>query len=201
MIYFNNENLTPATDCVVIRITDSDTLASQSSGFVIGEESMRNMRVGFAQVLKLGSEAKERTGLSEGSWVYYDKLSTFYHTEPIAVLRYNGLIMETNKEKTKYRALEGRVIVQESKESEDSNNVFVIPTSKEMKIGIIKSITPPFDGTKEVPFSVGDRILLTKDECDELHGFTGDKDLDPSLPIYIYKTENIICKIHEGGLQ
>lgn len=196
MIHFDNENLTPATDCVVIKITDSDTLASQSSGFVIGEESMRNMRVGFAKVLKLGKEAKERTGLSEGSWVYYDKLSTFYHTEPIAVLRYNGLIMETNENKTKYRALEGRVIVQEIQENESSNKLFVIPTSKDMKIGIIKSITPPYDG-KEVPFNVGDKILLTKDECDVLHGFTGDKELDPSLPIYIYKTENIICKIHE----
>ena len=196
MIHFDNENLTPATDCVVIKIVDSDTLASQSSGFVIGEESMRNMRVGFAKVLKIGKEAKERTGLSEGSWVYYDKLSTFYHTEPIAVLRYNGLIMETNETKTKYRALEGRVIVQEIKENDDSDKLFVIPTSKEMKIGIIKSITPPYDG-KEVPFKVGDKILLTKDECDELNGFTGDNELDPSLPIYIYKTDNIICKIHE----
>lgn len=198
MIYFNNENLTPATDCVVIKITDSDTLASQSSGFVISEESLRNMRVGFAQVLRLGKEAKERTGLSEGSWVYYDKLSTFYHTEPVAVLRYNGLIMETNAEKTKYRALEGRVIVQEFKEKEESKSLFVIPTAKEMKVGIIKSITPPYDG-KEIPFSVGDKILLTKDECDELNGFTGDNDLDPTLPIYIYKTENIICKINEDN--
>ena len=196
MIHFDNENLTPATDCVVIKIVDSDTLASQSSGFVIGEESMRNMRVGFAKVLKIGKEAKERTGLSEGSWVYYDKLSTFYHTEPIALLRYNGLIMETNETKTKYRALEGRVIVQEIKENDDSDKLFVIPTSKEMKIGIIKSITPPYDG-KEIPFKVGDKILLTKDECDELNGSTCDKDLDPSLPIYIYKTDNIICKIHE----
>ena len=143
MIHFDNENIVPATDCVVIKIHDSDTLSSKSSGFIIGDDGLRNLRVGFAQIIKIGKEAKERTGLSEGSWVYYDKLSTFYHTEPIAVLRYNGLIMETNEPKTKYRALEGRVIVQEIKENDDSDKLFVIPTSKEMKIGIIKSITPP----------------------------------------------------------
>ena len=36
---------------------------------------------------------------------------------------------------------------------------------------------------------------MTKEERDTLHGFKGDSNLDPSLPIYIYKTEDIICKV------
>jgi hypothetical protein len=38
---------------------------------------------------------------------------------------------------------------------------------------------------------------MTRDECDELHGFKGDGELDPTKPIFIYKTENIICKIND----
>lgn len=198
MIHFDNENIEPASDCVVIRIQDNDTLSTKSSGFVIGDDALRNLRVGFAQILKLGSEARVNTNLKEGDWVFYDTLSTFYHTYPIAVLRYQGLIMESNQEKTKYRAMGGRCIVQEVASTDESKAGFVIPTSDEMKIGVIKSITPPYTATSDsIPFKVGDKVLLTKDERDTLHGFRGDADLDPTKPIHIYKTEHIICKIND----
>lgn len=197
MIHFDNENVVPASDCVVIKIHDSDTLSSKSSGFIIGDDSLRNLRVGFAQIIKIGEEAKKKTGLKEGSWAFYDKLSTFYHTEPVAILRYSGLIMESNAEKTNYRALGGRCIVQEVVEEKESGG-FIIPTSDEMKIGVIKSITPPYEGEDNASnFKVGDKILLTKEECDILHGFKGDSELDPSKPILIYKTDAIICKIND----
>lgn len=54
MIHFDNENVVPASDCVVIKIHDSDTLSSKSSGFIIGDDSLRNLRVGFAQIIKIG---------------------------------------------------------------------------------------------------------------------------------------------------
>ena len=197
MIRFDNENVVPASDCVVIKIHDSDTLSSKSSGFIIGNDSLRNLRVGFAKIIKIGEEAKLKTGLKEGSWTFYDKLSTFYHTEPIAILRYSGLIMESNPEKTKYRAMAGRCIVQEVNK-EDEKGGFIIPTSDEMKIGVIKSITPPYTVNPDAyPFKIGDKILLTKEECDILHGFKGDSELDPSKPILIYKTDSIICKIND----
>lgn len=197
MIHFDNENVVPASDCVVIKIQDSDTLSSKSSGFIIGDDSLRNLRVGFAQIIKIGEEAKLKTGLKEGSWAFYDKLSTFYHTEPVAILRYSGLIMESNLEKTKYRAMAGRCIVQEVGDKGDDSG-FIIPSSDELKIGVIKSITPPYTMNPDAyPFKVGDKILLTKDERDTLNGFKGDKELDPSKPIYIYKTDAIICKIND----
>lgn len=199
MIHFDNENIEPSSDCVVIRIQDNDTLSSKSSGFIIGDDVLRNLRVGFARIVKIGNIAKEKTNLKEGDWVFYDTLSTFYHTQPIAVLRYQGLIMESNPEKTKYRALGGRCIVQEVSSKDETTDPpgFVVPTSDELKIGVIKSITPPYEETEhQTPFKVGDKILLTKDERDTLHGFKGDKDLDPSKPIYIYKTDAIICKIN-----
>lgn len=197
MIYFD-KNCEPANDIVVLKILDNDTLSSKNTGFIIGDESLRNLRVGFAQIIKIGSEAKSKTNLNEGSWVFYDKLATFYHTEPIALMRYNGLIMESNEEKTTYRALGGRCIVQEVKK-EDNSSGFVLSNDEEMKIGVIKSITPPYEGIDNASnFKVGDKVLLTKEESDELHGFKGDATLDPSLPIYIYKTDAIICKINEG---
>ena len=183
MIHFDNENIEPASDCVVIRIKDNDTLSTKSSGFVIGDDALRNLRVGFAQILKIGDKAKSETNLKEGDWAFYDTLSTFYHTQPIAVLRYNGLIMESNPEKTKYRAMGGRCIVQEVNESNNKGSGFVIPTSDEMHIGVIKSITPPYEGAEDnaSKFKVGDKVLLTKDEHDTLHGFKGDSSLDPDL--------------------
>lgn len=196
MIHFDRD-CEPANDIVVLRVIDNDTLSSKNSGFVIGDESLRNLRVGFAKIEKIGSLAKEKTGLDVGSWTFYDKLATFYHTEPIALLRYNALIMESNAEKTMYRALGGRCIVQEVVEEKESGG-FIIPTSDEMKIGVIKSITPPYEGEDNTSnFKVGDKILLTKEECDILHGFKGDSSLDPTKPILIYKTDAIIAKIND----
>ena len=195
MIHFDRD-CEPANDIVVLRIIDNDTLSSKNSGFMIGDESLRNLRVGFAKIEKIGSLAKEKTGLDVGSWVFYDKLATFYHTEPIALLRYNALIMESNEEKSKYRALGGRCIVQEVVEEKESGG-FIIPTSDEMKIGVIKSITPPYEDEDNTSnFKVGDKILLTKEECDILHGFKGDSSLDPSKPILIYKTDAILAKVN-----
>lgn len=198
MIYFDNKNIEPASDCVVIRIKDNDTLSTKSSGFVIGDDTLRNLRVGFAQIVKIGDKAKSETNLKEGDWVFYDTLSTFYHTQPIAVLRYNGLIMESNQEKTKYRAMGGRCIVQEVAASDENKGGFIIPTSDEMHIGVIKSITPPYEGAEDnaSKFKVGDKVLLTKDEHDTLHGFKGDSSLDPTKPILIYKTNAIIAKVN-----
>lgn len=211
MIHFDKD-CEPASDIVVLKVLDNDILSSKDSGFVIADDALRNLRVGLYQVLKLGKKAKSDTGLEIGSYVYADKLASFYHTEPIALMRYNALIMETNADRTSYRALGGRVIVQEVKSDNETSSGFVVPTSNELKIGVIKSITPPYHEKcdcgendecsncsckEELPFKVGDKILLTKDECDTLHGFTGDESLDPSSPIYIYKTESIICKINE----
>ena len=197
MIHFDKD-CEPASDIVVLRIIDNDTLSSKSTGFVIGDDTLRNLRVGFYQILKIGSEAKENTGLDIGSYVFADKLAAFYHTEPICMMRWNALIMESNLEKTKYRAMAGRCIVQEVSSEDESKGGFVIPTSDEMKFGVIKSITPPVTmNPDEYPFKVGDKILLTKDENDTLHGFKGDKDLDPTKPIHIYNTEAIICKLND----
>lgn len=135
--------------------------------------------------------------------MFYDKLATFYHTEPVALIRYNALIMETNAERTAYRAMGGRCIVQEAdkaKTEDKKDTGFIIPDKEdEMRIGVIKSITPPYEGEENNAsgFKVGDKILLTKDERDVLHGFNGDKGLDPSKPIYIYRTNAIICKIND----
>lgn len=197
MIHFEKD-CEPASDIVVLKIIDSDTLSSKDKGFVIGDETLRNLRVGFAQIEKIGSEAKERTGLDVGKFVYYDKLAVFYHTEPIGLVRWNALIMESNLEKTKYKAMAGRCIVQEVDLGNEEAGGFVIPGSDEMHIGVIKSITPPYTVNPEAyPFKVGDKILLTKEERDTLHGFKGDSELDPSKPILIYKTDAIIAKIND----
>lgn len=197
MIHFDKD-CEPASDIVILDIIDNDTLSSKDTGFVVGDDMLRNLRVGFYKVVKLGKEAKEMTGLSEGAYVFADRLASFYHTYPRCAMRYNALIMESNLEKTKYRALGGRCIVQEVSANTETTGGFVIPTSDEMKIGVIKSITPPYTMTSDaIPFKVGDKILLTKEERDTLHGFRGDGELDPTKPIHIYKTEDIICKIND----
>ena len=196
MIHFDKD-CEPANDIVVLKVLDNDTLSSKGSGFIVGDDTLRNLRVGFYQIVKIGSTAKENTGLDVGSYVFADKLASFYHTEPIALMRYNALIMESNAEKTKYRALGGRCIVQEV-DAEKESGGFIIPTSDEMKIGAIKSITPPYEGEDNASnFKVGDKILLTKDEHDTLHGFKGDSSLDPSKPILIYKTDAILAKVND----
>ena len=93
----------------------------------------------------------------------------------------------------------GRCIVQEVTTSDENKAGFIIPTSDEMHIGVIKSITPPYEGAEDntSKFKVGDKILLTKDEHDTLHGFKGDSSLDPTKPILIYKTNAIIAKLND----
>lgn len=198
MIYFDKD-CEPASDIVILDIIDNDTLSSKSTGFVVGDDMLRNLRVGFYKIVKLGKKAKEMTGLSEGAYVFADRLASFYHTYPRCAMRYNALIMESNPEKTKYRAMGGRCIVQEVTASDENKGGFIIPTSDEMHIGVIKSITPPYEGAEDntSKFKVGDKILLTKDEHDTLHGFKGDSSLDPTKPILIYKTNAIIAKVND----
>lgn len=197
MIHFDKDCV-PADDIVVLRIVDNDTLSSKNGGFAIGDDSLRNLRVGFARIERIGKTAHEKTGLEPGSWAFYDKLAVFYHTEPIGLVRWNALIMESNPEKTKYRPMAGRCIVQETGSDSGESGGFVIPTSNELKIGVVKAITPPYEVVQSAyPFKVGDKILLTKDERDELHGFKGDSNLDPTKPILIYKTDAIICKLND----
>lgn len=197
MIYFDKD-CEPASDVVIMDILDNDILSSKNSGFQIGDSELQNLRVGFYKIVKIGEEAMKKTNLKVGSFVFADKLASFYHTYPRVAMRYNALIMETNEDKTSYKALGGRCIVQpESDEKQEGG--FVIPTSTDLKIGVVKSITPPYDGLDATSnIKVGDRILLTKDEHDELHGFNGDSSLDPTKPIYIYKTNAIICKLNDG---
>lgn len=204
MIHFDRE-VSPADDIVVLRVLTADTLADSSSRFQLGKDVLKDLRVGFYQVLKLGREAQERTGLQPGSYVYADSLASFYHTEPIAMMRWNAIILETNRERTELRALAGRALVQPVKEDEKkASGLFAIPTSDELRIGVVKSITPPWrkDGEgrefqPELPFKVGDKVLLTKEERDTLQGFGGSTTIDPTLPIHVYRTESIVCRIED----
>ena len=88
-------------DFVAVRILDNcDELKVGS--IYLPSTSKLNERLARCIVEDVGTNAAEKYGICVGDYVYIDRLSTFAHTAPVALLKYENVIMKTNKDATEF---------------------------------------------------------------------------------------------------
>ena len=117
-----------------------------------------------------------------------DRLSTFAHTYPVALLRYNNIITLTNKEQTEYFPLRNMAFVEPDEKDSVSNvgGIYVCNYDDKLNIGTLTKSN--IDEELNVPFKVGDKVLLTKGaDAIEMNNIT----------LRIYKHDMLICKIED----
>lgn len=61
----------------------------------------QNQRLAFCCIENIGSKAAVEYGLAVGDYVMIDRLSTFAHTAPVCLCRYNNIICRANCDATK----------------------------------------------------------------------------------------------------
>lgn len=154
-------------------------------GIYLPQTTATNMRLGFYIIEDIGSKASEETGLSVGDYVLADRLSSFAHTEPVCLMKYNNIICKTNKDRNAYSPLRNQVFVKHDKKEDVSNvgGVYVQNYTAKLNTGTIVSIN--VDDTANLPFQAGDKVMLVKggDQID-----LGD------ATFTIYKPDMLICK-------
>ena len=151
----------------------------------IPQTTGENMRLGLYIIEDIGSKASEETNLVVGDYVLADRLSSFAHTEPVCLMKYNNVICKTNKDRSAYIPLRNQVFVQHDKKEDVSNvgGVYVQNYTAKLNTGTIVSINA--DDDADLPFAVGDKVMLVKggDQID-----LGD------TAFTIYKPDMLICK-------
>lgn len=147
-----------------------------------------NSRLAHCRITDVGVHAKEKLGIEVGDYVMIDRLSTFAWTAPMAALKYDSVIMKTDKDKSEYFPLKDCAFI-EPEQKEDATNVngvLVVNYDKRLNLGTI--IKKNFDTNPEYPFGINDKVMLVKggDFVD-----LGEK------KIYIYKKDMIVCTIED----
>jgi co-chaperonin GroES (HSP10) len=148
-----------------------------------------NDRLALGCIEDVGDKAAEEYGLAVGQYVMFDRLSTFAHTAPIALLRYNNVICFTDENQENFSPLKGMlfVIPKEQNETTQVGNIFVTEYKDKLNLGTIEKINVT-DKAADL-FKVNDTVMLTKG-ADVIR--VNDK------VIHIYKEDMIICKIVDG---
>lgn len=172
---------------VCVKILDNcDTL--KVGNIWLPDKSYDNQILAHALVEDIGSIAEEKLGLKVGEYVLIDRLATFAHTSPIALLKYDSIIMKANKENNDYEPLRNCVFVEPDQKDDftDVGGVFVQNYAERLNTGTITKMN--LDKENVGPFKVGSKVLLVKG---------GDFVQVGEKNIYIYKHDMLICTIEE----
>ena len=157
-------------------------------GIILAPSAFSNERLGFYKVLDVGKKAKEEYGIEVGDYVFADRLSSYYHTFPIVLMRYNNLIVRTNKDKSEVHPFKNMILVKDERETETNvNGIIVADYSKKINIGTVVDVNISEDKLPQ-PYSIGDKVMLTKG-ADNVK-INGENYM-------IYKLDMIICKVEE----
>lgn len=173
----------PASDYVVVEIINRND-KFKVGNVLIAHSAFSNERVAFAKVVEVGNHAAEEYGLAKDDYVVLDRLATVAQTAPIALIRYENIIARTNEDNTKFSPLKGMVFVKDDRNEISNVNGVLLNYNKKLNIGKVVSMNIP-EGV-EVPFAVGDDVLLSKG---------GDSFSIGSEHVYIYKYDMICCKV------
>lgn len=183
--YFNEECI-PNNDYVVIRIVDNAQLL-KAGNIILAESSFENEKLAFGKIEAVGKNAAKEYLLKPGQYCLFDRLATFYHTEPICVVKYNNVIVLTNETRSEYTPVGGTLFVEEIKSAYDNKKGVFVSTADEnqLHVGIITQMNLHQDS--DFPFVVGDKVMLTKGAD---HVKLGTK------MIFVYKPESVIVKLN-----
>lgn len=179
-----NKKCIPAPEYVVLRIKDrGDNI--EIGGILISNSEYSNDRLAHAQVVAVGSKAKEEYGLKEGDWVMYDRLASAYQTHPIAVTKFFNVICKTNETKSQFSPLKNMVFVKdEVNTTQNLDGVLLNNYKKKLNIGKIVAMNVD----EEVPYKVDDDVMISKG---------GDSLKLGEHHIFIYKKDMIVCRVEE----
>ena len=148
-----------------------------------------NSRLAHCVIESCGSKATDEYGIKTGDYVMIDRLSTFAHTAPVCLTRYNNVICITDKDNKEFKPLKDMVFVIPDEHDAVANlDGVYVPGSYDEKLNI-GTVSAANISDPAYAFGVGDRVLVTKGaDLMEL----GTK------KVYIYKKDMLICKILES---
>lgn len=179
-----NEKCIPAPDYVVLRVIDRND-NFDIGGILMPSSSFSNERVGFYQVVDVGSNAAKEYGLKIGDYVVADRLAQCYKTRPIAVMKYTNVIARTDEKNMTFSPLRNMVFVKDDPhKATDVGGILVNNYNKQLNIGEVVAMN--VDEDIEVPFKVGDNVMISKG---------GDTFQIGTMHIFIYKYDMIVCKV------
>lgn len=181
-----NKKVECCTEYVAIKILDNGD-EIKVGNIYIPPTAESNSRLGFGIIESVGPDANEKYGLVVGDYVLFDRLSSFGHTAPICMLRYNNVICLTNKDRTEFKPLKNMCFVEPNKTDPvtEMSGIFV-PNYKD-KLNTGKVISTNFTGDN-IPVKVGDTIVLSSG-ADVVKLGTQD--------IRIYKSDMIVAVVKE----
>lgn len=185
---FFDEKCIPNNDYVVIRIIDNAELL-KAGNIILAETAFENEKLAFGKIEAVGKNAAAEYKLEPGQYCLFDRLATFYHTAPICVVKYNNVIVLTDKDRSRYWPVGGTLFVEENIDTvEKKKGVFITNTEEtQFHTGTIVDMNLR-DGVDDFPFSIGDKVMLTKGAD---HVKLGAK------TVFVYKPESVLVKINE----
>lgn len=152
------------------------------NGFVLTNTVRTNEKLGVFKVESIGKWAAEISGVKPGDIVYADRLSSFYHSSPVALMEIRNVIAKYSE--NGLVPLKNSVIVQEDETQEENVGGFYVAANKP-RTGVIVSMG---EVDEDFNFRPGDRVMLVKGgDCIEIGG----------KKMYAFAPEKIICKIVE----
>ena len=172
---------------VALRIVDNcDDL--KVGDILLSEGANSNERLARCLIEDVGSKAAAEYGIKAGDYVMIDRLSTFAHTAPVCLTRYNNVICLTDKDGTDYRPLRNMVFVEPDQKDDltDVGGFFVPNYADKLNTGVI--VKANLDEELELPFGEGDRVMLVKG---------GDFMQAGTRRIHIFKHDMLICRIED----
>lgn len=148
-----------------------------------------NNRLAFCIVEDIGEKAASEYGVKNGDYVLIDRLSTFAHTAPVCMCRYNNIICLTDQTCSVVRPLRNMLFVEQQNHNEVLNiNGIYVPGSYDEKLNTGTITAVNFDEDLHSIFKVGDEVILVKG---------GDYVEFGQHKIYIYKHDMIVCRIEK----
>lgn len=177
---------------VCVRILDNAE-ELKIGNIVLSDSSRNNSRLAYCIIENVGWKAAEEYGLAAGDYVLIDRLSTFAHTSPVAILKYNSVIVKTNKEQSEFWPLRNMIfVIPDPKPSISKVNNIYLPSSYDEKLRMGRIVKLNLDEDLKSPFKIGDHVFLST------HADTVEV---PGVTFLIYKHEHLLCIVNDDDEQ
>lgn len=183
---FFDKKVKCGAEYVALRVIENGSQID-TGGIVLTESAYQNNKLGFYQIEDVGETAAKEYGLKVGDYVLADRLSIFYKSEPIGIIKYVNIIVKTNKDRTEWYPLKNMCFVEKVPETvKNEGGIYLRNDSEALQIGKITAKNMSDDVV--FPFEVGDKVLLVKgaDAIQIGQGIT-----------FIYKHDMILCRIED----
>lgn len=172
---------------VALREIQSGKTGKLDSGFYLSEDAFDNNKLGFYVVENVGTTAQEEYGLKEGDYVMADRLASFYHTSPVCVMKYNNVILKTNKDRTEYHPVKGRIFVEEDKkEVHDEGGFYIQNDPSNLRLGTVTDMNLTNEDELNYPFTIGSHVMLVRG---------GDYVEIGGRKIFVFSPDQITCVV------